>query len=130
MASTLRLRCPDLTLLTAGRSGPPLQDLRLDLEDDDFLDDLASQLAETELPLRLVFNCSGRLHGRDLAPEKRLRQVQRRQLSEQFSINAIAPVLLAKAVEPLLRRDQPFHFASLSARVGSITDNRLSLIHI
>merc|ERR1712185_842731 len=91
MASTLRLRCPDLTLLTAGRSGPP----RLDLEDDDFLDDLASQLAETELPLRLVFNCSGRLHGRDLAPEKRLRQVQRRQLSEQFSINAIAPVLLA-----------------------------------
>ena len=43
---------------------------------------------------------------------------------EQFSINAIAPVLLARSVESLLHRDRPFHFASLSARVGSIGDNR------
>ena len=43
---------------------------------------------------------------------------------EQFTINAIAPVLLARAVEPLLGRDRPLHFASLSARVGSIGDNR------
>ena len=124
MAATLRSRCPDLTVLTAGRSGSPLLDLRLDLEDDDSLNALASQLATFDRPLRLVFNCSGRLHGPDLTPEKRLRQVERRQLSEQFGINAIAPVLLAKAVEPLLRRDQLFHFASLSARVGSISDNR------
>ena len=124
MASTLRRRCPDLTLLTAGRSGPPLQDLRLDLEDDDSLDALASQLAETELPLRLVFNCSGRLHGEGLHPEKRLAQVERQQLQQQFSINAMGPILLARAVEPLLHRDQQFHFASLSARVGSIGDNR------
>ena len=124
MAATLRSRCPDLTVMTAGRRGSPLQDLRLDLEDDDSLNALASQLTGIDLPLRLVFNCSGRLHGPDLTPEKRLRQVERRQLCEQFGINAIAPVLLAKAVEPLLRRDQPFHFASLSARVGSIGDNR------
>ena len=38
-------------------------------------------------------------------------------------INAIAPVLLARAIEPLLKRDAPAHFASLSARVG-ISDNR------
>ena len=124
MVATVRSRCPDLTVLTAGRSGSPLLDLRLDLEDDDSLNALASQLATFDRPLRLVFNCSGRLHGPDLTPEKRLRQVERRQLSEQFGINAIGPVLLAKAVEPLLRRDQPFHFASLSARVGSISDNR------
>ena len=124
MVATLRSRCPDLTVLSAGRSGSPLLDLRLDLEDDDSLNALASQLATFDRPLRLVFNCSGRLHGPDLTPEKRLRQVERRQLSEQFGINAIAPVLLAKAVEPLLCRDQPFHFASLSARVGSISDNR------
>jgi len=124
VAATLRTRCPELTVLTTGRSGPPHQDLRLDLEDDDSLNALTSQLAAIDRPLRLVFNCSGRLHGPDLTPEKRLRQVDRRQLCEQFGINAIAPVLLAKAVESLLRRDQPFHFASLSARVGSITDNR------
>ena len=33
-------------------------------------------------------------------------------------------MLLAKAVEPLLERDRPVHFVSLSARVGSISDNR------
>ena len=124
VAATLRTRCPELTVLTTGRSGPPHQDLHLDLEDDDSLNALTSQLAAIDRPLRLVFNCSGRLHGPDLTPEKRLRQVDRRQLCEQFGINAIAPVLLAKAVESLLRRDQPFHFASLSARAGSITDNR------
>ena len=43
---------------------------------------------------------------------------------ESFRINAAGPLLLAKAVEPAIRRDQPFHFASLSARVGSIGDNR------
>jgi NAD(P)-dependent dehydrogenase (short-subunit alcohol dehydrogenase family) len=74
--------------------------------------------------LRLVVNATGRLHGPGLVPEKRLRQVERSALMEQFTINAIAPVLLARAVEPLLGRDRPFHFASLSARVGSIGDNR------
>ena len=71
-----------------------------------------------------MFNCSGRLHGPGLQPEKRLQQVDRSQLEQQFGINATAPNLLAKAIEPLLQRDQPFHFASLSARVGSIGDNR------
>ena len=71
-----------------------------------------------------MFNCSGRLHGPGLQPEKRLQQIDRSQLEQQFGINAMAPILLAKAIEPLLQRDQPFHFASLSARVGSIGDNR------
>ena len=41
-----------------------------------------------------------------------------------FAINAAGPLLLAKAIEPALKRDRPFHFASLSARVGSIGDNK------
>ena len=124
MASELQKRCPSLTVLTAGRREHHGYDLPLDLESDDDLDRLSEELSTRNKPLRLVINCSGRLHGPHLQPEKRLKQVERRQLMEQFSINSIAPVLLAKAVEPLLRRDQPFHFASLSARVGSIGDNR------
>ncbi|MAR06617.1 MAG: short-chain dehydrogenase [Cyanobium sp. NAT70] len=124
VAATLRHRCPNLTLLVCGRQGPPRQDLYVDLEDDQSLESLATDLRERNLPLRLLFNCTGRLHGPDLMPEKRLQQVNRRQLLEQFSINAIAPVLLARSLEPLLKRDQPFHYASLSARVGSIGDNR------
>jgi len=120
----LQQRCPDLNVLICGRRGGAGVDLKVDVEDDQSLADLTESLRSDEQPLRLVFNCSGRLHGPDLRPEKRLQQVSRSQLQEQFSVNAIAPILLAKAIEPLLNRDQPFHFASLSARVGSISDNR------
>jgi len=120
----LQQRCPDLDVLICGRRSGERMDLTVDVENDQSLASLTDSLRSLDQPLRLIFNCSGRLHGPDLQPEKRLQQVNRSQLQEQFSINAIAPLLLAKAVEPLLHRDHPFHFASLSARVGSIADNR------
>ena len=125
-AFTARLKqhCPGLRVITAGRQGPPVQDLSLDLERDADLEALTDCLRAEAGDLRLVVNATGRLHGPGLVPEKRLRQVERSALMEQFTINAIAPVLLARAVEPLLGRDRPLNFASLSARVGSIGDNR------
>ena len=76
-----------------------------------------------------MINASGLLHrhqptGQALQPEKRLNQVSPDALKASFSINAMAPLLLAQAIEPCLDRSLPFHFASLSARVGSIGDNR------
>lgn len=124
ITARLKQQCPGLRVITAGRQGPPLQDLSLDLERDADLEALTDCLRAEACDLRLVVNATGRLHGPGLVPEKRLRQVERSALMEQFTINAIAPVLLARAVEPLLGRDRPFHFASLSARVGSIGDNR------
>ena len=124
VAAELSQSCPQLKVLTAGRHGPPASSLQLDLDNDSDLEQLSTSLGAEGLPLRLVFNCSGRLHGPGLQPEKRLQQVDRAGLEQQFGINAMAPILLAKAIEPLLQRDQPFHFASLSARVGSIGDNR------
>ena len=124
VATALEQRWPDLTVVTAGRRSNGRDQVQLDLESDADLEQLAPTLQGYGQPLRLVFNCSGRLHGPGLQPEKRLSQVTRAALSEQFAINAFAPVMLAKAVEPLLDRRHPFHFASLSARVGSIGDNR------
>ena len=124
VATALEQRWPDLTVVTAGRRNNGRDQVQLDLESDADLEQLAPTLQGYGQPLRLVFNCSGRLHGPGLQPEKRLSQVTRAALSEQFAINAFAPVMLAKAVEPLLDRRHPFHFASLSARVGSIGDNR------
>ena len=124
ITARLKQQCPGLRVITAGRQGPPVQELSLDLERDADLEALTDCLRAEAGDLRLVVNATGRLHGPGLVPEKRLRQVERNALMEQFTINAIAPVLLARAVEPLLGRDRPFHFASLSARVGSIGDNR------
>ena len=105
ITTALARQCPGLTVITAGRQGGSLQQLQLDLESDADLARLASDLQQFEQPLRLVFNCSGRLHGPGLQPEKRLQQIDRSQLEQQFGINAMAPILLAKAIEPLLQRD-------------------------
>lgn len=125
LAAALPAQAPGLTLWTAGRRGDGPQHLQLDLEDDSSLERFAEQAAARLRPLRLVICTAGLLHDGALQPEKRLSQVRRRHLQRSFAVNAWGPLLLAQAVEPLLPRDGPSHFASLSARVGSIGDNRL-----
>ena len=45
-------------------------------------------------------------------------------MHQSFSINAFAPILLAKSIEEFIPKDSLFNFASISARVGSIEDNK------
>jgi NAD(P)-dependent dehydrogenase (short-subunit alcohol dehydrogenase family) len=110
----------------AGGSSSPSgwQPLALDLTSDASLQSLVDTFTDGP-PLRLVINTAGVLHGQGLQPEKRLSQLSRQALDRSFAVNAFGAVLLARALEPLLPRDRPCHFASLSARVGSIADNRL-----
>ncbi|WP_254216976.1 SDR family NAD(P)-dependent oxidoreductase [Synechococcus sp. CCY 9618] len=122
LASELGRRAPGLRVRTAGRGGGHLQ---LDLTDDASLARLAATAARELAPLRIVINASGLLHDGELQPEKRLSQVHRSALERSFAVNAFGPLLLAQAIEPALPKDRPVHFASLSARVGSIADNRL-----
>lgn len=125
LLDALPARAPGLTLWSAGRRADGPRHLHLDLEDDASLERL-SQLAARQLnPLRLVINTAGLLHDGELQPEKRLSQVRRWMLQRSFAVNGWGPLLLAQAIEPALPVDLPCHFASLSARVGSIGDNRL-----
>ena len=74
----------------------------------------------------LVVNCAGVLHDEAaMQPERRLEDVQVEHLQRAFAVNAIGPLLVAKHFQQLLPRRQRAVFASLSARVGSIGDNRL-----
>ena len=98
--------------------------LPLELTDDASLERLGTSL-RARPPLRLVIHTAGVLHGPGLHPEKRLSQVNRLGLEQSFAVNAFAPLLVAQAIEACLPGDAPFHFASLSARVGSIGDNNL-----
>jgi NAD(P)-dependent dehydrogenase (short-subunit alcohol dehydrogenase family) len=122
LAAELARRAPGLRIRTAGRRDA---DIRLDLADDASLAALAASAADALAPLRVVINTAGLLHDGPLQPEKRLSQVSRQALERSFAVNAFGPLLLAQAVEAALPRDRPVHFASLSARVGSIGDNRL-----
>lgn len=100
--------------------------LALDVTDEDSLAAAAGVIGAEGEPLDLVINCAGLLHRLDgPQPERRLSEVRADWLLESFAVNGAGPLLLAKHVEPLLPRRERAVFASLSARVGSIGDNRL-----
>jgi NAD(P)-dependent dehydrogenase (short-subunit alcohol dehydrogenase family) len=75
--------------------------------------------------LDLVVDATGFLHGEGFAPERSWRQLDPDHMARAFAVNAIGPALLMKHFLPRLARDRRAVFATLSARVGSIEDNRL-----
>lgn len=98
--------------------------LDCDIRDEAQLAALARATVAAVERLHLVINTAGMLHQDAQMPEKSLASIDLSGLQSAFAINAFAPILLAKALLPLLRHGAPTVFASLSARVGSISDNR------
>ena len=113
-----------LQALCAAQPGRLLP-LAVDLTAGESLDALVARLAAEADGLDLAINTAGLLHGPGLAPEKSLLQLQADALQRSFALNAFAPALLLRALLPLLRGSPAPLFASLSARLGSIGDNRL-----
>jgi NAD(P)-dependent dehydrogenase (short-subunit alcohol dehydrogenase family) len=77
----------------------------------------------------LVFIATGVLHRAGLSPEKANSQLSAEALATAFAINTIGPALIARAVLPLMPKGRKTVLAALSARVGSISDNRLGGWH-
>lgn len=125
-ASRHALLSEDLATLRA-QHGERLQLLSVDSTREDDIVRLANEVRERDQRLHWLINCAGLLHdpARHIRPEKKLEQVDTAQLEALFRLNAFAPILLAKHFLALLSHDAPACFASLSARVGSITDNQL-----
>ena len=97
----------------------------LDLLDEASIAQSAAHVAGLGLPLRLLIDATGLLHGQGLQPEKTWQQLDPVQMAQAFAINAIGPALLMKHFLPLLPREGRSVFATLSAKVGSISDNHL-----
>jgi len=85
----------------------------------------AARTATEAGPLDLVIVATGLLHDGSLQPEKSMRTLDADAMATVFAINTIAPALLAKHFLPAMRKGTKTVFAALSARVGSISDNRL-----
>lgn len=111
-------RCGGVAPLSRS-STPPI-----DLEDEASIEAAAAFLAEHG-PVHLIVDATGILHEGDLQPEKSMAAIDPMNLARSFAINAIGPMLLLKHLHRLLPRDERGLFATLSARVGSIADNRL-----
>jgi len=98
-------------------------DPAFDLEDEASIAACARAVAPAG-PFDLIVDATGALHMDGVAPEKRLQDLNADRLSRAFTINAIGPALLMKHFTPLLPAKSRCMFATLSARVGSIADNR------
>ena len=94
---------------------------RLDITDESSVAQLAADLDH----LDLVINTAGVLSNEQFSPEKSVRQASADQFLDQMRINAMPLLLLGKHLGPLLKNSQQAHFITLSARVGSISDNHL-----
>ena len=78
-----------------------------------------------EGPFDLIFVATGALEIGGSRPEKKLEQISVKAMMDQFAVNCIGPSLVLKHAHRLLPRDRRAMFVALSARVGSIGDNRL-----
>jgi len=102
-----------------------LKCLQVDITQEAQIAAAIKQIQESVKQLHLVVYCVGVLHEENLAPEKSLRQINAENLIYSFQVNSIGAVLLAKHLMPLFKKTEKSVFASISAKVGSIGDNRL-----
>lgn len=86
---------------------------------------VARHLGALDGPFDLIFLATGALEIDGAAPEKTIRDLTARAMADQFALNCIGPAMVLKHAAPLLPRDRRAVVAVLSARVGSIGDNRL-----
>ena len=130
------LDCPSVSKVFAlSRQKPQSTHIKqasvyLDLENDESIKLAADTVQRSVETLNLVIISTGILHdGSDMQPERSFESITLHMLERAYRINAIAPALVGKYFLPLLARDQKSAFAALSARVGSISDNRLGGWH-
>lgn len=98
---------------------------RVDITDEQSVAAAADRI-RVDGPVDLVFVATGMLHDGDLIrPEKRMRDLDAANMHRLFAVNAVGPALVAKYFLPQLRRGAKTVFATISARVGSISDNGL-----
>lgn len=96
----------------------------IDLTDEPSIERAARTLGDLG-DLRLVIDATGIQSDERMHPEKALRLLDPADMVRSYAINTIGPALLMKHFLPLLPRDGRSVFATLSAKVGSIADNRL-----
>ena len=111
---------------------PQLTRAQLDLCDEAQWAALVEQIQAWPTPsLDLIINATGLLHdqARGLNPERALKQLELESMRTLFEVNTFGVALALKHLTPLMPRKAPSIFASLSARVGSISDNRLGGWH-
>lgn len=126
---------PDVQLIRMARNTKSLPfltanvlDIDVDLGDDESIDNAISALPENS-PIDWLFVASGWLHDEQMKPEKTYRHLTRKQLIHSYNINAVGPTLFISRLLDKVDKKHPIKIGVLSARVGSVSDNRLGGWH-
>lgn len=93
----------------------------LDLTDEEAVE---RSLGEMAGPFDLVIVATGALEIGGAEPEKTVRAISAKAMMDQFAVNAVGPALVLRQIAKLVPRERGASVAVLSARVGSIGDNR------
>lgn len=96
----------------------------INYNDEVSIEQAASQ-ASKEAPLDIVIVATGILFDGNITPEKSLRELSAKKFLRLFEVNTILPALIAKHFLPKLNKQDRSIFAAISARVGSVSDNKL-----
>lgn len=108
------------SVLGFSRSG----ELPLDITKEETIRQAALHLADLAPPTLMIV-ATGVLHQHGMEPEKTYTAIDAQNMANAFAVNTIGPALVMKHILPLLPKREKAVFAVLSAKVGSISDNRL-----
>ena len=100
-----------------------IQSFDLDIENQESIRDAAEEVKDNRLNHIIV--ATGILHSESFGPEKSIKDINHDSMTKVMSVNTIGPSLVGRYFIPLLTKDTKSVMAFLSARVGSISDNKL-----
>ena len=90
-----------------------------------YLKDLSYKFIEQNIKIKIFINAIGFLHDNYYSPEKKLQDINLEYMKKCFEINTIPTALMIKYFCPTMIKEEKSIFASISAKVGSISDNYL-----
>ncbi len=96
-----------------------------DIISEQYLKDLSQKLLKQNIKIKTFINTIGFLHNSNYTPEKKFQDINLAYMRECFEINTIPTALMIKYFCPLMIKDEKSVFATISAKVGSISDNFL-----
>jgi NAD(P)-dependent dehydrogenase (short-subunit alcohol dehydrogenase family) len=99
--------------------------LALDVTKEHDFEKMVSEIRVVTSEIDFVIYTTGVLQEGELQPEKSLRQIKAENLIRSFQVNAVGAVLAAKYLQSFLSHNRMSTFAAISAKVGSIEDNRI-----
>ncbi len=101
------------------------KNIYIDIENEDSIIESIKKIPK-DIKFDLIFVATGILHNdEDIYPEKSIKDISGDKLKKVLMVNTIGPALIGKYFTPFLNKNNKNVFAFLSARVGSISNNKI-----